>query len=485
MQIMRVGIGCKTLVISTVFLLASVVSLGQAKKGEKMGWTAYHGTVMTEARQVDIDLERAVEKNDIEAVKKLLAAGGDPNYKVRPPLLEVRGTSKQIIAMSTLLIDRGANVNVVDYYHRNAILYVMDVINRWGSPEPYELVQFFLSKGVKPDTPDASGDIALHVATRYGWEKCVKALLENHADVNARSNVDKLKYADRETRQIYNKYFEPGYVERGITPLQELMRANYMPTIALILISAGADVKAVDDNGWTTLHYAAWGQSFAGVQFCLDHGVSVDAVSKFGSTPLMLCALNGLPSADPKVVSLLVNNGADAHRKMRDGSTILAAFQRKAKSELKHIVEDPNYLEDEKPKEVLAKYNKIVAMLDPAGKPMTLPALPVKADGIHYAPLEWDDVSVSRVVRVEKKCISLTLGFRVQPTSQLKRIEVLVAKLRLGNVTPQNWKDLKFKISKGQTKKIRVEFPKSVGVDKAMHAQYGLHYANGSASGTF
>jgi ankyrin repeat protein len=102
------------------------------------------------------------------------------------------------------------------------------------------------------------------------------------------------------------------------------------------LIALGADVNK---PGWAPLHYAATRGHVAVMLLLLDEHAYIDAASPNGTTPLMMAAHYGTPSA----VKLLLEAGADpmlkndlgltamdfAHRANRlDSAAILSAFIR-------------------------------------------------------------------------------------------------------------------------------------------------------------
>ena len=70
------------------------------------------------------------------------------------------------------------------------------------------------------------------------------------------------------------------------------------------LIERGADVNK---SGWAPLHYAATNGHLAVMQLLIEENAYLDAESPNGSTPLMMAAHYGTPSA----VKLLLESGAD------------------------------------------------------------------------------------------------------------------------------------------------------------------------------
>ena len=106
--------------------------------------------------------------------------------------------------------------------------------------------------------------------------------------------------------------------------------------LAKLLITRGADVNK---PGWAPLHYAATRGHLTVMNLLLENHAYIDASSPNGTTPLMMAAFYGTPSA----VKLLLEAGADplikneqgltaidfAHRNQRqDSADIIAAFVR-------------------------------------------------------------------------------------------------------------------------------------------------------------
>jgi ankyrin repeat protein len=85
-----------------------------------------------------------------------------------------------------------------------------------------------------------------------------------------------------------------------------LMLAALKGELALcqLLIRKGADVNK---PGWAALHYAATHGHLPVMQLLLDENAYIDAASPNNTTPLMMAAQYGTPSA----VKLLLESGAD------------------------------------------------------------------------------------------------------------------------------------------------------------------------------
>ena len=96
------------------------------------------------------------------------------------------------------------------------------------------------------------------------------------------------------------------------------------PSIANLLLQAGATVDAVDDDGWTALHVAAQGGYLSIVNLLLQAGATVDAVGDGGRTALHFAAYAG----KIQVVEALLNAGADKAMNDHDCMTALDEAQK-------------------------------------------------------------------------------------------------------------------------------------------------------------
>ncbi len=92
-------------------------------------------------------------------------------------------------------------------------------------------------------------------------------------------------------------------------------------------ISAKADLSAVQADGTTALHWAAYHEKADIVAQLLAAGAKADAANRYGITPLLLACQNG----SEEIVRSLLNAGADANVKHRGDETALMIASRTGK----------------------------------------------------------------------------------------------------------------------------------------------------------
>lgn len=119
-----------------------------------------------------------------------------------------------------------------------------------------------------------------------------------------------LNYGDREliTKKSTSKKEDGTEVEK---PSLEEKRLE----MTKLLLENGADVKAVDEDSWTALLWAAWTGMPTVVEELVKAGSDVNALDAKKQSALMIAAQRG----NDKVVEILINAGADRTLKNEDG----------------------------------------------------------------------------------------------------------------------------------------------------------------------
>ena len=144
---------------------------------------------------------------------------------------------------------------------------------------------------------DSSGTTRLHKAAEYGQLSVVKFLLDNGADVNARSHF-------------------------GYTPLHTAVLSG-RKNIVEVLLSRGAKVDVQDKEGKAPLHYAAERGYKAIAELLLAHGATVDAKINAGETAGETPLHEAAHAGNGAIAELLLANKADVNARDVNGGTPL------------------------------------------------------------------------------------------------------------------------------------------------------------------
>ena len=242
----------------------------------------------------------AAREGDSDSARIMLDAGVDINHgdvdNVTPLVTAIM--NKQY-SLSKFLIDRGADVNVVDAGGRTALYAMIDIRNEdWTAmpnrttddPLPtIEVVKAIIDHGAKlevpltrpltvrsgmdfGDTTLGDGATPMMRAARAGDHEVIRLLLAKGANAtlttkggaNALMLAAGIGYRDKNTRGS---------------------EADALETVK-VMIAAGLDLKQTDARGENALHGAALRGADSIVQFLIDQGMDVNATSKQGYTPL-------------------------------------------------------------------------------------------------------------------------------------------------------------------------------------------------------
>ena len=167
-------------------------------------------------------------------------------------------------------------------------------------------VSSLLKRGFDPNTRDEKGLHGLHLALQEPSLKVAAILMDwDKTTVESRNAVDE-------------------------SPLMLASLKGLLPVV-LKLIERGADVNK---PGWAPLHYAATKGHLEVMDVLLKNHAYIDAASPNGSTPLMMAAMYGTPSA----VKLLLEAGADPSLKNVQGLTAIDFAQRDKRLDSAEII---------------------------------------------------------------------------------------------------------------------------------------------------
>lgn len=93
----------------------------------------------------------------------------------------------------------------------------------------------------------------------------------------------------------------------GICPLSLALLRHSHKAVDAFLMFPNINLKIVDKNGYTVLHYAARSGHYAAAERAIQKGVSPNAKSARGLTPLLIAAQND----NIELVRLMLENGGD------------------------------------------------------------------------------------------------------------------------------------------------------------------------------
>lgn len=178
---------------------------------------------------------------------------------------------------------------------------------------------------------NADGDTLLFWATISLNTNVVKLLIDNKADVNARSDngmtplIGTVEGGHEEAADLQNAELllahgaDVGVTNKyGMTPLHYAAESGY-EDLAELLLAHGANVNATEEGNWTPLFRAAEEHQTALAKLLLTHGANVNAKDEWGKTPLHYAAT----TCDKDIVKLLLDNKAEVNACDNKGETPL------------------------------------------------------------------------------------------------------------------------------------------------------------------
>jgi len=219
-------------------------------------------------------LHWAVRSDDLELVDRLIRAGANVKaanrYGLTPLYLAcVNGNP----AMIEKLLKAGADANAVS----NEGETVLMTAARTGN---VDAVKVLLARGADVNAKETwHGETALMWAVSQKHAAIARELIAHGADLNARSMVN--KWERQNTAEPREKWLPLG----GLTPLEFAARQGCVACIPL-LVEAGADINAVDQDGITPLLSAIINGHYDAAALLLEKGANPNIADRAGRTPL-------------------------------------------------------------------------------------------------------------------------------------------------------------------------------------------------------
>jgi uncharacterized protein len=265
-------------ILLAAFAGAADAKLAQAvKAGDKATIrTLLEQKVDVNAPEVDgtTALHWAVRSDDTDLVDRLLRAGANVKaanrYGITPLYLaSVNGNA----AVIERLLNAGADANAVSTEGETALM----TASRTGN---VAAIKVLLARGADVNAKENwHGETALMWAVSEKHAAAARELIAKGADVNARSNVN--KWERQNSAEPREKWLPLG----GLTPLEFAARDGCVDCIP-VLVEAGADINAADQDGITPLLSAIINGHYDAAGVLLEKGADPNIADRTGRTPL-------------------------------------------------------------------------------------------------------------------------------------------------------------------------------------------------------
>jgi ankyrin repeat protein len=231
-------------------------------------------------------------------LKRLLASGFDPNSATKSGGTTALMMAAPDIDKMKLLLDRGANA---DARAKNRYSALLVAANYPGSSAAMNLL---LDHGATVRLPKGQG------APLFNAHPIILAAFAGNADIIGRLH----KAGDRVDDRMNLL---------GMFPLTPMMLLATTPRTDSVraLLDAGAHVEEVDDDGITSLSWAAIANRVEMARLLIQRGADVNHVDKKGMTPLLYAA--SIDFGDSAMIDLLLKSGANAGARTKEGLTAL------------------------------------------------------------------------------------------------------------------------------------------------------------------
>jgi ankyrin repeat protein len=299
---------------------ATLAAAGNGPSAAERGVSpeAAGGDVNTRRPDGSTALQWAVYSNDVEEVKRLLAAKADVSianhYGATPMSLAAVAGNTEIIR---LLLKAGANPESPNAEGQTALMSVA----RTGNVEAAKLL---VKAGANVNAREKwGGQTALMWAAAQHHPEMVRFLLRSRADVDARSVVR--EWGRKVTSEPREKKMDRG----GFTALLFAAREGCVPC-AKELLDGGADIDLTDPYDTTPLVIAIMNGRFDTAKFLIEAGADIHIWDFYGVTPLYAAvdmntlgfgARGDTPSTDRataiEIAKLLVERGANVNAQLK------------------------------------------------------------------------------------------------------------------------------------------------------------------------
>lgn len=380
----------------------------------------------------------ASQKGNDEIVKILLAAGANPNQMEKDGETALgHAISRNKINIVKLLLDKGANVNLVNPANGESPLSSA-VANK-----SVEIVEMLLKAGANPDRAniDKLTPLGAVMGNDETSAKIVKLLLAAGANPNQRAGLDGDMVLVSWSRQGHTEIVKL-LLAAGADPdskdsehffetsLFVASRDNYKEIVKLLL-EAGADPNTTDNHDWTPLMIASDRHHVDVIKLLLETpNIDLNKTNDEGDTALFHAA------DDLESVKLLLAAGADPNIPDHDGWTaLIAAAQLSVDIDIvKSLLAagaDPNHITNDEETAIIvaAKYKtdegkhlEVIDYLLKNGAFLTGTDNPRLSDDIRSFFRQFKNRGLIRIIEDYEEGRSHELEFRIELRQRRSRV---------------------------------------------------------------
>lgn len=293
-----------------------------------------------------------IEKTDNKTIKYLLSKkGNDVNKLTHDGRTYIFWAAyRNNLEMMRFLVEKGANTNITDSHgysianfaavtgQVNPELY--DLCFMYGAnfkkdtnhdganvlllvtpfAKNYDIIQYFLSKGVSLEDTDANGNGIFSYAAKAGNIPIMKRLLKEGIDPKRTSTKGEnaIIFASRGLRRKTNTLETFKYLvslgitpnvttTEGETPLHSLASKSEDIAVFKYFVGEGVNVNQVDKDGNTALLNASYRNNEDVIRYLAEYTKNINSQNKEGHSALT----NAIYRNSPEVVAFLLEKGAN------------------------------------------------------------------------------------------------------------------------------------------------------------------------------